>query len=79
MSATPAPVTVAVPTHPEPLQIRHTCNRLLMVVSNKGLELACDKCKSKVVYSWRHILMMMLTADMSEPSPPGPQRQSLDL
>ncbi len=67
MAATAGPLTVSVPASSGDIQVRHACNRLLMVANRKGIELACDKCGGKVVYTWREILLLMLTAEMADP------------
>lgn len=46
-------------------EVRHTCGRLLIVVQLRGIELKCDKCNAKVLYTWRELLTMMLTAQMA--------------
>ncbi len=45
--------------------VRHTCNRVLIVVRLAGIEIHCDKCNSKRLYTWREILTMMLSAELA--------------
>ncbi len=47
-------------------EIRHDCHRLLIVVKRRGIQLKCDKCNREVLYTWRHVLAMMLSAEMAE-------------
>ncbi len=47
-------------------EIRHDCHRLLIVVKHRGIQLKCDKCNREVLYTWRQVLAMMLSAEMAE-------------
>ncbi len=46
-------------------EVRHTCSRMMFIVRRNGIELRCDKCGSTVLYTWREILTMMLTAELA--------------
>ncbi len=56
--------TITLPSHEEGISVRHHCNRLLMTVTRHGIELVCDKCHGKIIYTWREIMIMMLTVEM---------------
>ena len=45
-------------------EIRHDCHRLLIIVKPRGIQLKCDKCNREVLYTWRQVLTMMLSAEM---------------
>ncbi len=45
--------------------IRHTCNRVLIIVRLNGVEVRCEKCGVPRLYTWREILTMMLAAELA--------------
>lgn len=47
-------------------EIRHnpaTCNHKMIVVRRRGLELSCDRCGAKVLYTWRQLLALWMMAE----------------
>ncbi len=46
-------------------RVKCNCSHTLIIVKPNGIELKCDSCKSRILYSWRKVLMMMLAAEMA--------------